>query len=167
MNELRIAFRVSDYMFRPETTPKYLNSRSGDKSLNTGWAARAFPVIPEKPSSSVGAGRLPCLQRMLSERLQEPWPRHGSARFADRLYSRNLACGCFHTTTEVRDGKSLPTGYKQQGQTTAAQPPLTVGHYSNTCARLILAATLREVLCRSSTPGERPKTERFLKKTIY
>lgn len=61
----------------------------------------------------------------------------------------------------MRDGKSLPAGSEEQGETTAAQPPLTAGHSSNVRALLILAATLREVLCRSATPGERPKTDRF------
>lgn len=59
VNELQIAFQVSDYMFRLETTPKYINSRNGDKSLNTGWVARAFPVILEKTQLLCGGRAAP------------------------------------------------------------------------------------------------------------
>ena len=59
VNELQIAFQVSDYTFRLETTPKYINSRNGDKSLTTGWVARAFPVILEKTQLLCGGGAAP------------------------------------------------------------------------------------------------------------
>ena len=129
--------------------------------------SQSLPCHPgENPAPLWGRGGSPDSKGCSRKGSRNPGPDTGPPVLQADCTHTHFACGCFHTTPEVRDGKSLPTRYRQQGQTTAVQPPLTVGHYSNTCARLILAATPREVLCRSSTPAERPKTARFLKRAF-